>query len=206
MNSQILIVNDISRTVEELSATLPKHSVRVIRNEDENKDDFQIAQAQLATKEAYIASNSSKYILLCGRTFTIQAQNALLKLLEEPPHNITFIIIATSKSTILPTIISRIPLKYMKSKTELKEFPLEIKRLDLKEVYEFLKKNQKISKNEAKEIVESLLYKINQEKIKLTTKELNSFSTALKLLNLNSRPINILTTLLLTIIHRKNRN
>ena len=78
--------------------------------------------------------------------------------------------------------------------------------MDLKDTYDFLKQNQKISKTEAKVLVESIIYKINQQKIKLTTRELDSFSTAIKLIELNSRPINILTTLLLTLIHRKNRN
>jgi DNA polymerase-3 subunit delta' len=37
----------------------------------------------------------------------VQAQNALLKVLEEPPDNTFFILIATQTSPLLPTIISR---------------------------------------------------------------------------------------------------
>lgn len=37
----------------------------------------------------------------------VQAQNALLKMLEEPPKNTFFILTATGISTLLPTIISR---------------------------------------------------------------------------------------------------
>lgn len=40
-------------------------------------------------------------------TLTIESQNALLKILEEPPINTTIIMIATNTDLLLPTIISR---------------------------------------------------------------------------------------------------
>jgi DNA polymerase-3 subunit delta' len=40
-------------------------------------------------------------------TMTPQAQNALLKTLEEPPSDTVFILISRSKSALLPTIVSR---------------------------------------------------------------------------------------------------
>ncbi len=80
---------------------------------------------------------------------------------------------------------------------------MDLLRLDLKDIYNFLKENQKISKNEAISIVESMLFKVKEQNINLTQKELDMFSNAIKLINLNSRPINVLTTLLLTINNRK---
>lgn len=204
-SSSILIVNDITQTANELVKTLPLHSTRIIRNEQAVSDEFLIAQSNATIKEAYIATNNTKYILLCGTTFRKEAQNALLKVLEEPPLNIVFVIVTTSKSSLLPTIISRLPLKYLKTKTLLTPCDLDLLTLDLKQVYAFLKENQKISKPEAKEFIESLMMKINVQKIRLSKKELESFSTSIKLLELNSRPINVLTTILLTLIHSKNR-
>ncbi len=204
-SSSILIVNDITQTIGELVKALPLHSTRIIRNEQAISDEFLIAQSNATIKEAYIATNSTKYILLCGATFRKEAQNALLKVLEEPPLNIVFVIVTTSKSSLLPTIISRLPLKYLKTKTLLTPCELDIQTLDLKQVYAFLKENQKISKPEAKEFIETLMIKINAQKIRLSKKELESFSTSIKLLELNSRPINVLTTILLTLIHSKNR-
>lgn len=200
-SSYILIVNSIDDTLNSLLPLYSKHNVRVIRNEE--KDDFLLAQANAATKEAYISSNETKYIILCGKTFRKEAQNSLLKILEEPPLNIVFIIITNSKSTILPTIFSRIPHKFFKRDISRKDIELNITQLDLKDVYTFLKDNQRISKDEAKEIVESILFKVNTQKIKLTQNELDIFSKSIKLLELNSRPINILTTLLLTLLNRK---
>jgi DNA polymerase-3 subunit delta' len=203
-HSCILIVNDIESTVNELINKYPLHSTRIIKNEE--KDEFQLAQATQAIKESYIASNETKYIFLCGSTFRKEAQNSLLKVLEEPPRNVVFIIITNSKTSMLATIYSRIPYKYLKKSVLKNESLLNINKLDLKDIYNFLKENQKISKNEAKDIVESILLKVNSQKIKLSAKELDFFSKSIKLLELNSRPINILTTLLLFLANQKNKH
>jgi DNA polymerase-3 subunit delta' len=203
-NSSILIVNDIETTINELIPKYPLHSTRIIKNEE--KEEFQIAQATQAIKEAYIASNEKKYIFLCGTTFRKEAQNSLLKILEEPPRNVVFIIITNSKTSLLPTIYSRLPYKYLKKSLIKPESTLNLNKLDLKDIYNFLKENQKISKQEAKDIVESILLKVNNQKIKLSQKELEFFSKSIKLLELNSRPINVLTTLLLFLANQKNKN
>ena len=203
-HSCILIVNDVELTLSELIPKYPLHSTRIIKNEE--KDEFQITQANLAIKEAYIASNDIKYIFLCGATFRKEAQNSLLKVLEEPPRNVVFIIITNSKTSMLATIYSRLPYKYLKKSLLKNESLLNINKLDLKDIYNFLKENQKISKNEAKDIVESILLKVNNQKIKLSQKELDFFSKSIKLLELNSRPINVLTTLLLFLANQKNKH
>lgn len=201
--STILIVNDIEESLAKVVTTLPKHDVRIIKNEEEGKKDFLILHAKQVVKEAYIASERLKYIILCGETFTVEAQNSLLKILEEPPKNTLFIIITNSKSGILKTIFSRLPHHYLKTKKERMPAPIDLAKMELKDVYNFLKTNQRITKGETKEIIESLLYSANEKKIKLTTKELESFSMAMKLCELNSRPINILTTLLLTLMRKR---
>ena len=203
-HSCILIVNDIELTLSELISKYPLHSTRIIKNEE--KDEFQITQANLAIKEAYIASNDIKYIYLCGATFRKEAQNSLLKVLEEPPRNVVFIIITNSKTSMLATIYSRLPYKYLKKSLLKNESLLNINKLDLKDIYNFLKENQKISKNEAKDIVESILLKVNNQKIRLSHRELDFFSKSIKLLELNSRPINVLTTLLLFLANQKNKH
>ena len=202
--STILIVNDVDSTLSELLPNYPIHSTRIIKNEE--KEEFLLIQATQAIKEAYIASSEKKYIFLCGTTFRKEAQNSLLKILEEPPRNVVFIIITNSKSSLLPTIYSRLSYKYLKKSILKNESILDINKLDLKDIYNFLKENQKISKQEAKEIVESILMKVNNQKIKLTSKELDFFSKSIKLLELNSRPINVLTTLLLSLANQKNKH
>ena len=203
-NSSILIVNNIEETLNSMLPKYPLHSVRVIKNDE--KEEFLIAQANETIKEAFIATSEKKYLFLCGSTFRKEAQNALLKILEEPPRNIVFILITNSKTSLLPTIYSRLPYKYLKKSEQKIESSLDLNRLDLKDIYTFLQENQKISKQEAKDIVESLLLKANNQKIKLSQKKLDFFSKAIKLLELNSKPINVLTTLLLYLSNQKNQN
>lgn len=199
--SSILVVNSIDTSLEEILAFYPSHFTRVIKNSEKNE--FQIVDAQNAIKEAYIATNEIKYIFLCGATFRIEAQNALLKVLEEPPLNIVFIILVESKSSILPTIHSRLLYKNLKQSVLEEDIDLDLKYLDLKTLYNFVKENQRISKDEAIKLVGKLVLKINKDKISLNEDELESFSKAITLLNLNSRPAPILAYLLLTILEKE---
>ena len=196
-NSTILIVDDISKKLDELLKFYSVHDIRVIKNEE--KDEFLVAQANATIKEAYISSSNKKYLFLCGTTFRTEAQNALLKIFEEPPKNIVFIILTTSKSSILPTIYSRISYKNLRKNNFSKTIDIDFNRIDLKEIYQFLKDNQRISKNEAKELIETILLTIKKQNVKLNAKQLDFFDRSIKLIELNSKPINILTTLLLSL-------
>lgn len=200
-NSSIFIVNSIEDSLNKFLAVYPIHQTRVIKNEE--KDEFQIEQANKTLKEAYIASNETKYLFLCGATFRVEAQNALLKILEEPPKNIVFILLVSSKNSLLPTIYSRLPYKNLKKVVEKDDIELNIKKLDLKDIYTFIKNNQKITKDEAINIVETILIKANKENIKFDQKELDIFFKSIKLLELNSKPTTVLTYLLLSILEKE---
>lgn len=202
-NSSIFIVNSIEDSLSKILAVYPIHQTRVIKNEE--KDEFQIEQANKTLKEAYIASNETKYLFLCGATFRVEAQNALLKILEEPPKNIVFILLVSSKNSLLPTIYSRLPYKNLKKVVEKDDIELNIKKLDLKDIYTFIKNSQKITKDEAINIVETILIKANKENVKLNQKELDIFFKSIKLLELNSKPTTVLTYLLLSILEKESK-
>lgn len=53
-------------------------------------------------------ANAKIYILKNGQNMNEQAQNALLKILEEPPHYVYFIILTSQKSKMLETVLSRV--------------------------------------------------------------------------------------------------
>jgi len=200
-NSTILIVNDIEYSLNLLLPKYPKHLIRVIKNEEKNE--FQITQANQAIKEAYISSNETKYLFLCGATFRVEAQNALLKILEEPPNNIVFLILVSSKDSLLPTIYSRLSYKNLKKSIIKDDIELNIKKMDLKDVYSFIKDKQRATKTETIDIIERILLKVNKDNIKLNQQELNIFFKSIKLLELNSKPLNVLTYTLLSILERK---
>ena len=204
--SEIIITKDIEKHIQKVSSQLPLHSFRIIKNEEDEKNNFKIIHATKAIKEAYIASSQAKYIIICGDKFELEAQNKLLKVLEEPPRNIIFILITTSKSSLLPTILSRMPHRHIKTQKQNFTTNINIIKADLKDIYIFLKQNQRISKEEAKQTVQTLIYQLQKNKLQLNAKELDIFSRSIKLLELNSKPINVLTTLILTIFHSPKKN
>lgn len=60
--------------------------------------------------DAYIKPNEAPkkvYMLLNCEKMLMPAQNAFLKILEEPPENVVFILTAVSAASLLPTVISR---------------------------------------------------------------------------------------------------
>lgn len=61
--------------------------------------------------DIYILPNESDkrvFIIYDAHKMTIQAQNALLKMLEEPPLHVVFILITENENMLLATIISRV--------------------------------------------------------------------------------------------------
>ena len=69
--------------------------------------------------EAYLASNeadSKVFILEDADEYNAQSQNALLKIMEEPPKGVKFVLTASSAGAILPTVRSRVCLISGKAK------------------------------------------------------------------------------------------
>lgn len=79
---------------------------------------YSIATIRKIRADAYVAANEAElkiYILSDVDNMGIPAQNALLKVLEEPPQNVIFILTCTSTANILPTIRSRMQQMALKS-------------------------------------------------------------------------------------------
>jgi DNA polymerase-3 subunit delta' len=196
IESQIIITSDIEATISDIKRDLNPHSVKIIYS-----DEFKIDDSKDAIKEAYISSSDKKYIFLGAKKFNIYAQNSLLKILEEPPKNIIFIIVTNSKSALLSTIKSRLKVVVLKEKREARNLNLNINSKE--ELLDFLIKNQRVDKIKAKELLQEIFQIVFEMELKLTEKELNIFSNSFKLLELNSRPINILTTVVFILISKR---
>ena len=67
----------------------------------------QIREMQRKVAEKPIISNKKVYIIENSDTMTTEAQNCLLKILEEPPEYITIILICSNEDNLLSTIKSR---------------------------------------------------------------------------------------------------
>ena len=71
---------------------------------------FHIDAIRQLRQQVFVAPNEGCkkiYILLNAQNMTLQAQNALLKILEEPPQHAMFILICENRSALLETILSR---------------------------------------------------------------------------------------------------
>ncbi len=82
--------------------------VRII-NRDETSS-FKIEQVRRITETIYTPPNEENkkiYILDHCENMTVQAQNALLKVFEEPPEYVVFFILTEKKEALLPTVRSR---------------------------------------------------------------------------------------------------
>ena len=147
------------------------------------REDFKIDDAKEVIAQSYLTREKQSLIILAANKYNHAAQNALLKIIEEPPSKIQFILIAKNKNALLPTIRSRMRIITHKSHLELPPFALNVKKLSLQEIYHFCKQNEgkAPSKEETKLQIESLLFALKEAKIKLTQRELSLFDTAIKL-------------------------
>ncbi len=134
-----------------------------------------------------IKSKTKAVILEGSNGFTIEAQNALLKLLEEPPANTIVYTISTNKELLLPTILSRckiIDLKDMSfklSKQEITQYLNVLISLPEKSVGEKLKLAQDITKNKDDVIpwLERMVLVTRQQLLETYNKKLSTLNSQL---------------------------
>lgn len=199
--SHILICKNVEKAKESLQEEYAKE-----RHLFFCKDEFLIDDAKEVIKEAYIAESVNKYLILVAKGYRVEAQNALLKILEEPPRHIIFIVVAPSKTAFLPTIRSRLLQKELLVEHEIVQSGLNLKQLDLSDVYPFIQKHQNAEKGFLKELVQAIVFEaINEHHLRFSETELDHFKKLLHLVELNTRAQTILTSLLLSIMRRKYR-
>jgi len=194
--SKILISDDFEGVKNEMIEKFGANSLRFIPRVVANE--FLMEDARAVEKESYIAETSEKIIVLMAYSFSTQAQNFLLKLLEEPPKNIKFLIVSPSKNLLLPTIKSRLICEKRKKVKEEKSLNLSLQKLDLKAIFDFLKENENSDKNELLEKI-ILLSKQALKIQEFNAEELEFFYESYELAKLNSKGTLLLATLLLNL-------
>lgn len=198
----ILISNNVEAEFERLKEELKEYRVVGFI-----EDEFKIEHAKAVIAESYISESQTKYIIMGANNFNHISQNSLLKVLEEPPRNIEYIIISSTKLNLLPTVRSRMPILKGKTTHTVQEVNISLSRVDYAEVFEFLKANARIKKSEAKSLLEALYYKATViDGLMLTTTQLQNFDKAYRLLELNSRPQSVLGMLIMSFVGEKSAN
>ena len=189
-----------ARSLEIQENLLPLRSVLFIR------EDFKIEDAKEVISEAYKSESQTKTLILGAKSFNMHAQNALLKILEEPPPNIAFILLAPNKSTFLPTVRSRLSLTHERSEKQYSPMSLTLRTLDLSSMFSWVKEHEKAKKHEAKELIENLFYHAaHVEGLVLTAAQIEGFDKAFRLIELNARVQSVLVMILMNFLKEVRR-
>ncbi|MFZ1019467.1 MAG: hypothetical protein WAN61_00540 [Minisyncoccia bacterium] len=119
-----------------------------------NLDSFKVEDAfylrSMSTDKSF--SSAKKIFLICVNSFTLDAQNVLLKMFEEPIENTNFFVIVPDAKALLKTFVSRF--YFIPTRSDLAEYaeaekfiamPLQ-KRIDF--IKEFLPKKDEEDKEE----------------------------------------------------------
>ena len=206
MLNKIVITSDFENLKAKLEAEFGVNNLRFFIS-----DDFLLENAKEVIAEAYIAEKDEKILVIEAKSFRAEAQNALLKIIEEPPRNIKFIIVTQSKNLLLPTIRSRMLIENKLTKKPKMSVELNLKSLSLKELTSFIDQKiaeeqaQKFGKNELKELVGAIVTKAVDSGYKFSGDEMEYFFSLIKLADLNEKSHAILTPLLLTIFEKGRR-
>ncbi|MEJ2437807.1 MAG: DNA polymerase III subunit delta' [Sulfurovaceae bacterium] len=201
--SQVVIAENIEESLELLEAQKIVEIIHKIYKEDS----FALEDAKFAIEKAYITSVQTKVIIMASKSFSNIVQNKLLKVLEEPPKNTEFILITNQKSSILPTIKSRIPVNTIKSTQRESQQYLDVDALSLESVFGFLKANQRIRSGEARAMLQAILADaIKSKHYDFDQKSLKLFEEAVTVLNFGGvRSEFVLHTVLLKMLAKKRK-
>ena len=198
-SNTIIIGDDFQKIKDEIFLNLDSKLIKIFE-----KEEFLLEDAKSVTKEAYIKEEKNKYIIILAKSFNVYAQNSLLKILEESPKNTIFIIVSNSKSNFLPTIRSRLPILNLKQSKKERILEINLLKMSLKDIFEFVKAHQRVSKSELKELLQDIFYEaVHKYSMKFDEKELEVFENALRLAELYTRAPFLLNLVLATIIDRK---
>lgn len=204
MQSKIIVSNDFEAIKTEFLCEKDPNYLRFFEYEN-----TLVEHAREIINEAYIAEIKEKVIVIFAKKFGLEWQNALLKIIEEPPRNIVFVIVTPEKNLLIPTIRSRLILENKLKKTQVKPLNLDIKKLDLKATYNFieeqinLEKEDKLNKHELLALLKNIILTSIDLGVKFKSDDFEYFAKLYKLVDLNAKATQILTPLLLLIIKRQ---
>ena len=202
MQNKIIISSDFESIKDEFAGK----NVRIFEYENMLLED-----AKGVIAEAYIAEYEQKNIVIMAKKLGAEVQNSLLKILEEPPKNIVFTLIVPSKNTLLPTVRSRLMLEVRSRAKGRCEHGLDLWRIDLKSLGEFvktqreLKENGKLSALELSKLVGDIIFDALDSGFVFSTDELEYFKKLSYISALNTAPEYVLTPLLLLLMKKSKR-
>lgn len=175
-----IVVGDLDSSKNALLDAFAKRGITIQGNSDftvETYGTFLIENvAELKSRAQNLSeTNRGKFFIICAQSITREAQNALLKILEEPNQNTYFFFCFPRIEGILPTVISRVQI--IKNENNGEELDLkDFFKMSYAKRLEFIKKmldshEDDDTSGERREVaikflnsVEAYIYKNNQIK------------------------------------------
>ncbi len=204
IQSQVIIGSDIDSIVAKLKNSAQDDDRFIIIA---NESRFLMEDAALAIEKAYLSSKERVIIVLAAKSFSKEVQSKLLKILEEPPPNKEFVIIMPSKSMVLPTIRSRLPIvKFDTDSIDEIETGIDIESLDSAMVFKFVTENRYANSAELSAKIQKIFSEAMKSKsYQIDEKTLELFSDIIKALDRGSPSDFIASTALLKLLASKKR-
>ncbi|NPA50940.1 MAG: hypothetical protein GXO02_04855 [Epsilonproteobacteria bacterium] len=203
--SEVIIAQkeDFEEVIEELNSKKRENERFEIYNRfDEN---FKVEELNEIFHKAYLTSSERVIFIIASKLFSAVVQNKMLKILEEPPSNKVFILVTSSKSSILPTIRSRLPIRNYKKRDSLKlesSIEADLDNLTLKDIFEIVKRRDRITKEDIIPFLEDSLIKLAQ-KGRVDSSILDFFQKSREALEYGATPKFILESLLIKLLSKE---
>jgi DNA polymerase-3 subunit delta' len=205
LSSQVIITSHSEETLTQLQAEAKAgERFEIIRPEEAKS--FSVKDARRAMEKAYLSSHERVIVVLVADAFSEVVQNKLLKALEEPPLNTEFVLILPARSTLLPTITSRLPVTVLDEKDEREALELDMRKLDVRSVYEFVKDHIRADNKKAKVLLEKIASSaIKSGQYNIDERTLDMFRDSRVVLDKGSPPSFVLTGILLKLLAKRVR-
>lgn len=201
MRNEFIISQDFEIILEELKEKYKDKILKFFLEEN-----FLLEHAKELLRQAYIAESKEKLLIIAAKNFTIEAQNSLLKLIEEPPRKVYFKIISDNKNKLLPTLLSRLQLSTRTTFYQASPTSLNYKNLTYSDILAFLAdKNsakEALSKFELKELFKNMLNDCFKQGIVFTLEELAYINELMLLIELNTKARAILSPFLILLLNK----
>lgn len=104
-HAQLFLVSDVRETPFDMAALSQMSEVTTLQT-----DTFSIGEVRKLIDTAYARpfEKETRTIVVRANAIGLEAQNALLKVLEEPPLTTRFILVLRQGCVVLPTVLSRV--------------------------------------------------------------------------------------------------
>ena len=203
LDSKIIISDDFESIKSEYASILKPEYLKIFEYES-----LLIDGAKEIISQAYIAENQPKVLLILANKYGIDPQNALLKILEEPPRNIVFVLVAPAKNIFLPTVRSRLSIDNRVKLIKSKPTGIDFARLNLAYINDYvsaqsvLEKSDKLSKTQLLNLLKSIIIDAVKNGVKFNHEDYLYFNKLYRITDLNAKAQTVLLPLLLLIMQR----